>query len=510
MSPYSNGARQILLVEDNPGDATLIEELLESQARRGELIHVVDLRGALAQLERFEIDVVLLDLRLPDGFGVQCVSAVRSSTPEIPIVVLTGVEDDDLALSCIRAGAQDYVPKDGLQAQALQRAIGYAVARTRERLERRRANELQERLAAIVEASSDAIVSTTLDGIVASWNRGAERIFGYAREEAKGKRVSEVMRPVDEADTREQIEFIRRGRDGPCDEAPEEIVCLRKDGTPVTLSVVASDLRDAAGSVVALAAIARDITDSKRRDEELRRKNDELVRRDRQMSALAARLNAIREEEGARISREVHDELGQLLTGLKMDLRWIERRLAPDVTPAAAAIAAKLTDAAGLIDVTIETVQRIAVELRPSALDVLGLSAAIRDEARRFERRAGIATEVRVDDASRPDPAAATALFRILQELCTNVARHARASSVRIDLNAEPEVWVLRVEDDGVGLKLGDEERTSSLGLLGIRERAQSLGGVVSFEGGDRGGTRATVRIPRSGEEAHAQRAHRG
>lgn len=493
MSPHGATSRQLLLVEDNPGDAQFITELLK--ALPDQIIHVGTLTEAVARIATLSPDAVLLDLRLPDAVGVECVTTIRAHGGDLPIVVLTGLDDEALALSCISAGAQDYLSKQEIHTPILRRSIGYAIARAAEKAEWRRAEALQERLAAIVEASSDAIVSSTVDGVITSWNTGAERIFGYTAAEAVGSPVREVMRAADAVGAAAQELRIAQTRDGQVPVGAQEIVRLRRDGTPVTLSAVSSVLRNVASETIGLAAICRDITETKRRDEELRRKNDELIARDRQMRRLTTRLHGIREEERTRISREVHDDLGQLLTGLKMDLRWIARHLDTSV-PAGQAIAARLAEGEKLADRTIESVQRIAVELRPSALDALGLPAALRDEARRFEKRAGIVTRVQVAGAHTPEPAVATALFRIFQELLTNVARHAQAKSVQVLLGGDAESSFLRVEDDGVGIPSIEDRRANSLGLLGMTERAHALGGTIAIERGIERGTIAIVRVP--------------
>lgn len=496
MSPHAAQAQQLLLVEDNPGDAELITDLLsDAPSRPHRVVHVTTLADAIACLRTADIDAVLLDLRLPDGSGVESVMAIRTHAAHVPIVVLTGIDDDGLALSCISAGAQDYLSKQEIGTTHLKRSIGYAIARVAERAEHDRAEALRSRLAAIVEASSDAIVSTTVDGVITSWNRGAERMFGHTSAEAIGRPAREILRPADNAALEQQDERIARVRDGSASTGPQELVRLRKDGSRVTLSAVSSNLRDAAGDVIGLAAICRDITEAKRRDAELVAMNAELMLRERQLRELAAKLDAVREDERTRISREVHDELGQLLTGLKMDLRWIGRRLEPS-TPFGHVIAPKLAEAEALIDRTIVSVQRIALELRPSALDALGLAAALRDEARRFEKRTGVAAQVNVFSVRQPTGQVATALFRVFQELLTNVARHARAVHVRVTLDDDGDAWTLRVQDDGVGMPDVARHLNTSLGLVGISERLRAFGGTFAIESSEAQGTKAVARIP--------------
>lgn len=500
MTVHNGDVWHLLLIEDNPGDADLIQELLGGVVGPApEVTHTLDLGSAVSLLSKNEVDAVLLDLFLPDSSGVECVKTLRSCARAVPIVVLTGVDDTALALRCIEAGAQDYISKQELRAQSLNRTIKYAIARTREAALHQRADALQRRLAAIVEASRDGIVSTTPAGVITSWNGGAERILGYSSADAVGRALQTIMRPIDAAASVEQERLLEQARAGSDSTEPVEVTRLRNDGAALTLSLVACNLRDAAGELIGLAAIFRDVTDNKRRDDELRRRNEELTLREQQMRALAVRLNAVREQERTRISREVHDELGQLLTGIKMDLRWIARRL--DEQAAAERILGRLAEADKLVDRTIASVQRIAVELRPSALDALGLAAALRDEARRFEKSTGISARVQVKGVSNPEPEVATALFRIFQELLTNVARHARARSIHVELDEIEGSFSLRVEDDGIGIGAGDSRLPQSLGLLGMNERAQAVGGSISLERGMQGGTVATVCVPRGKAE---------
>lgn len=487
---------RVLLVEDNPGDAGLIAALLDGEyASAGSHDHVSDLAQAGKRLPAATFDAVLLDLNLPDGFGVDCVKAIRALAPTVPIVVLTGMEDDELALECVAAGAQDYLAKNDLRPQSLRRAIGYAITRTQESAERQRADALQVRLAAIVESSYDAIVSSSIDGVITSWNRGAERIFGYTAEEAVGRHVREIIRPqADEVGwpNERRVFPVPRGADAG---GVEEVVLFHRNGRPLNLSVITSVILDASGGTQALAAILRDVTESKRRDAELQRLVEQQAAREQRMSALTSRLRNLQEEERTRISREVHDGLGQLLTGLKMDIRWLMRRAVAGAD--AAALTPKLAEADALVDQTVQTVQRIAVELRPSALDALGLSSALRDEARRFETRSGVQTVVHVQPHEVPKPAVATALFRIFQELLTNVARHACAKRVQIGLSDDADHWILEVQDDGVGLPGDLLTRSGLLGLLGMTERAESLGGSFRLESLPGGGAVGCVTVPK-------------
>lgn len=236
-----------------------------------------------------------------------------------------------------------------------------------------------------------------------------------------------------------------------------------------------------------LEGVMQDITERKQAEAELEASR-------RQLRALAQRLEAAREAERTRIAREVHDEFGQALTGLKLDLALLAQQL-PGAAPA---VAQQIEDMNRLIDTTVQSVRRISYELRPGVLDTLGLTAAAEWLCREFQARSGIACRADLQENLAADAARATALFRILQELLTNVARHARASSVVVRLKEREGRLRLTVADDGVGLGLDAVSwaERDALGLLGVRERAEQFGGCVEIDSAPERGTRIAVDIP--------------
>ncbi len=205
------------------------------------------------------------------------------------------------------------------------------------------------------------------------------------------------------------------------------------------------------------------------------------------------------------MSREIHDELGQQLTGLKMDLRSMNRLLKrKPLEQQIEALKDKIEVATKLADETIETVQRIALELRPGVLDHIGLIGAIRDEVKRFEGRTGMRVSLDLPENGSPlSEPVSTAFFRILQELLTNTLRHSQAQIVEVCFKIGVEDCVLFVRDDGCGFpSLDVVSKPTSLGLLGMSERAEQLGGYVLIESQPGEGTRATVRIPNNPSKA--------
>ncbi|MCY7305873.1 MAG: PAS domain S-box protein [Rhodoferax sp.] len=237
-------------------------------------------------------------------------------------------------------------------------------------------------------------------------------------------------------------------------------------------------------------------------DVTVRRHAAQLVLESREsLRALLQRLQRAQEDERVRVAREVHDELGQMLTGLKMDLRWIERRLAePGLGAKRQPLLDRAVAASALNEETIAAVQKLAAELRPAALDQLGLGAALAQRARQFQQRTGVTCTVAGADDLPPLPAAvATELFYIAQEALTNVARHAQARNVAIRLRVQDAAVQMEVDDDGVGITPAALAAPRSLGLLGMRERALQSGGTVQIDVAQPHGTRVLVRVPLAG-----------
>jgi PAS domain S-box-containing protein len=220
-----------------------------------------------------------------------------------------------------------------------------------------------------------------------------------------------------------------------------------------------------------------------------------------QLRALAARLTQVREEERTQIAREIHDVLGQALTGLKMDLSWMSKRTAAvSDRDLAGVLEDKIRAMSQVVDSTIGTVRKIATELRPSLLDDLGLEAAAEWQVHEFEKRSGITCKFNSElDEVEISPDSSTALFRILQETLTNVARHANASRVAVRLQVKNSDVLLQVRDNGRGITSREMANTNSLGLLGIRERALLVGGVVHMKGKPKIGTVVSVQVPLHG-----------
>lgn len=260
----------------------------------------------------------------------------------------------------------------------------------------------------------------------------------------------------------------------------------RLDGSPMWVEGDYMCFYDGDGRITGHFGIQRDVTDRTLAGAELERSRSEL-------RALAARIQTTREEERTRIAREIHDELGQALTALKLDLAWVESRVPSTISGAWRL--GELT-LATRIDKTMEIVRRIATELRPSVLDQLGLEAAIEWLVQESAKRTGIPVTLTAEEfPPLPDDVASNA-FRIIQEALTNAARHAKATRVDVRVRHQGAKIMIEVEDDGVGITTESLSGVLSLGMVGMRERAVACGGTLRIRGEPGRGTAIVVEIP--------------
>jgi PAS domain S-box-containing protein len=307
-----------------------------------------------------------------------------------------------------------------------------------------------------------------------------ERVLGWRVEEAQRSDVMAEVYP-DPAYRRRALEFIQGAENHWAD-----FSMRTRESRVIEVSSGRTTLSDGTRLV-----FGRNVTERKLAEERLRQSYDEL-------RALSERLRAAREEESARMAREVHDEVGQMLTALRLDVAWLERQLPLPAQPVGEEIRVKLRAMAQLLDSAADAVHRIASELRPGILDKLGLEAAVEWYVGEFERRTGISCRLTSSLGGEAlDPDHATALFRILQEALTNVARHAAASAVEICLAAKAGRVLLAVADNGRGIPADKAADARSLGLIGMRERAQALGGDAVIRRDPAGGTAVEVSLPR-------------
>jgi PAS domain S-box-containing protein len=478
-------------------------------------------------------------------------------------------------------------------------------------IQRKESEAVSSQLISVIESSDNAIISTSPDGTILSWNPSAGRIFGYSEDETIGNSYSIIVPDDKKEEYNNMLELLRKGESV----GHFETVRIRKSGERIDISMTASPIKNQAGEVIGISKIARDITKEKHHADKLRKSEtqlkaaqriaqmgswewdltsncftwsqelyriygvnpaeqitferfivfvhpddrrlvqsffeskrmfsiehrivrpdsetryiqiraevvtdsegnptslmgiaqdvtdrkraDEQLRSSReQLRALSAHLQFIREEERSRIAREVHDELGQVLTALKMDLSLLNHKLLESsaILPRKM-LYEEIKSMSKKVDSTIKSVRKIVTELRPEVLDHLGLKATIEWQAQEFQARSGIDCKLdpQMESIEMDDRDGETAIFRILQEALTNIARHSGATKVEIFLKKQNGEITMEVRDNGRGISEADLTKSRSFGLLGMRERALFLGGDVEVKGNPGSGTSVKVQIP--------------
>ena len=346
----------------------------------------------------------------------------------------------------------------------------------------------QERLQSVLERMPIGCMLTDTQGRLTFFNAAAESIFGYSFAELHECNLLEfLVAPGARAETQSRLDRILKG-EAHADGITEN---LTRDGRTILCDWKNTSLRRPDGGIVGIISMCQDVTAQKRAEIDLRSSREAL-------RALAAHLQSVREEERKRIAREIHDELGQSLTGFKMDLAWIRNRLQVEDGPLERKpLIAKIAEMGQMLDGMAVLMRKLCTELRPGVLDDLGLMAAIEWQAREYRNRTGIQCDLKLEAGELPvDPDRSTALFRIFQEILTNVARHAQASRVEVHMRRVDSHLHLEVRDNGRGISEAEKAGAKSLGLLGLRERAVILGGAVEIEGVAGSGTTVRVRMP--------------
>ena len=370
--------------------------------------------------------------------------------------------------------------------------IGTAFDITERKEAELRANELSYFLSKM----RDAVTITDLDSRFIYWNQGAEQLFGWSAKDAIGSTAAQLFPDTPFTQRESILQCVTE-----TGQWYGEIQTSDRQGRKFFTESSWTLVRDISGQPKAIITTSSDITDRKQAEDALRTSEE-------QLRALSARMQTAREEEGARIAREIHDELGSALTGLKWDLEAIDKTLRGSDTEAESnGVRKRISSMTGLIEATINTVRRIASELRPGMLDDLGLIAAIDWQAEQFQARTGIKyhTDTALDTVDLSTQAA-TAVFRIFQEILTNVLRHAQATAFYVTLREHRGCVELKVRDNGRGITKREMDNTRSLGLLGMKERALLVGGEVNLDGRKGEGTVVVVRVPIKSqvESAHA------
>ena len=397
---------------------------------------------------------------------------------------------EHLALSGKRADGHEF-PIDASISQVRLHGVQHFIVILRDVTERKQVEaalrENEQRYRTLFSQAMDGILLLDTAGNIVDVNASFARMHGYTMDELLQSNLNRLDTPETLAQAPGRIARILRG-----ETIGFDVEHYHKDGHILPLDVAASGI-DIGGRMFVL-AFHRDITERRRAEQELRRSQQAL-------RGLSKAANEALEAERRRTARELHDELGQSLTALKMDLESLRSALPqgqPELGERAMAMHA-------LLDGTIAATRRIAADLRPLMLDDLGLAAALDWLTQNFSKHTGIATDLVIDDAVAqvPEPIA-SALYRITQESLTNVAKYAQASNAEIRLERDGDWVQLQVRDNGRGIDAADHNKSGTYGLLGIRERVTLLGGEVAIVGKPGEGSEVRARIPLAAAEAES------
>jgi PAS domain S-box-containing protein len=550
---------RILLVDDTEAVRRGIRSLLTLRTDWLICGEAVDGLEALEKARSLRPDVILMDISMPRMNGLDATRIIREELPETKVVIVSQNEATIIhrqaqevdAAACIAKNnlfqdlfptldmlARDLSAKSGSNNGGSERSSRLNLADTRtetapgakggEKLTESIASQKNDvaaaaepaeqtgLLAAIVDSSDDAIVSKNLNGIISSWNKSAERLFGYSAKEAIGQHITLI---IPRAHRDEEIMIMERLKRG--DRVEHfETVRMRKDGTTLDVSLTISPVKDGAGRVVGASKVARDITEQKRieralrqsedrlrevaqglegqvriRTRELEQRNAEVLQQSEQLRGLSNRLVQTQDDERRRISRELHDSAGQILTALGLNLANITE-LARQTLPVDKAV----EDSQELVQQLTKEIRTLSYLLHPPLLDENGLSQAILWYVQGLMERCDLKIELYVaQDFGRLSAEMELSVFRIVQESLTNIHRHSESKTAIIRLSRRPDGVSLEIQDAGKGISseklAGMLGQRFGVGITGMRERIRHFGGTMDIQSNEKG-TKISVKLP--------------
>lgn len=479
---------RVLLVESSDEDAQRILDKLSSHGYHIEHCRVRDARAMLEALAARAFDLVLCNDE-PDSFGgLAALQALQTTELDIPLLLLARELKDERILPALQQGAADYLYKGSLNRlfPSIERALREARVRAEFRAAQQELVENQTRMHAFISDLPGMAyqVRLTQDGQVSFpyVSEGCFALLGLEAQELVGDATlfDALLHPDDRADYlatlhRSAHELTFWNWEGRIHTGPQrEIKWINLRCSPRRLD-----------GGVQWEGIMLNISHSKRLAAELQQSQT-------QLRELSAHIQDVREQERVTIAREVHDDLGSLLTATRLEVAWLVGKLGDH--PALQDKARAIED---LVDKCTRSASTIARNLRPSALDTFGLTAALDTETREFSQRTGIACQFKANqDKVEAAPQVAITLFRILQEALANITKHAQASRVQVVLTNSANCIDLTVKDDGRGIRDADRAKPHSFGLRGIFERVAHFGGDVTLQSAPSQGTTLSVCIP--------------
>lgn len=472
----------ILVVEDTQSDFDLLELHLLGLGLKVALHRVETEPGMREAISRRLPDLVISDQSLP-AFSLQAaLQVLRESDPDVPFIVVSGAIGEEAAVDAMLKGADDVIMKDNLTRliPAISRSLEAAKTRRRQRRAERALRERESMLSSL--AANLPAMMFRLDYDLAAGRfalpyagEGSQLIFGVdpATLRADAEPMLDAIVPDDRAALATTIAECAGAH---ANLAWQGRLAVRRDGADRWVQLSATWRGERNGHSF-WDGIVYDVTEAKRAEREIRE--------------LTSHLENVKESERAMVAREIHDDIGALFFGLKVDIAWLKKRFAHETEAGE-----RLAGIDAQLDSGVQASQRIVRSLRPAVLD-FGVIGAAEWLATDFARRTGTACSFSSgQDEISLAPEVGTAIFRVMQESLTNISRHARATEVSVRIDAGPDEVCLEVLDNGRGIGAGDLAKRGSFGVRGMRERALDLGGafeVVPVEGG---GTRLRLNLP--------------
>ncbi len=484
-----DGVLRLLVVEDSDADYELLLILLRKSGFSPAGMRVENETEMRQVLESRNWDLVIADNHLPTFSAEAALRVLRDMRLDLPFIIVSGAMQEEAAIAAMLAGADDYITKSRLArlVPAIERSLRAAESR---RLQREAEQALRGNIARLQGLAANIpgmlfearFIEKELRFMYVS--EGSQSLLGIAPlvlQEVPGL----LLQLIDPADRDALLDRLETTSLMPgIIQWEGRARASNEDGNMRWIQIGASPSLGPDG-LLRWTGVITDITALKRAEQELGQSRDEL-------RALSAHLAQIRESERARIAREIHDDIGGLLTGLRADLSWLKRRVGGDP-----AIGEKLLYMNELVDSAAGASMRIVRDLRPAVLD-FGFAYAMHWLATDFNRHSDMNCEFSCNNEEADiDRERAAPVFRIFQELLTNITKHSGAQQVRADLNISDEIVSLEVQDDGIGIARPDRRRAESFGIRGMQERALELGGKFSIDPLDGGGTLARLEVPR-------------
>lgn len=474
-------ALKILLLEDLDSDAQLIMLNLRKMERKISIKHASNEEEFKDFLDDFKPHAIISDYSLPQYTGMDALTFVRGKNSIIPFILCTGRINEETAVACIKAGADDYVLKDSMSrlVHALEVVLENKELIIEKIKDREQLQKSEENFRALAENAPDNIYKLGKDGIILYVNRDIENI---ELDNMIGSSIYEYISDKNESALKSAITraWIEKSKQTVEIEGSIE----NSDWYYCRIGPVLKD-----GEVESLIFIPSNISDKKKAEIELNELNTRL-------QDLTQHLETIRDEEKKRIAMEIHDQLGQELTGNKLGLFWIQQHLKQNGIENAdeGAIQEKITDLVELTTQTIKTVRRIAHELRPVVLDDIGLIPALEWHVENYNKNHETQVELDIETENLNfEKDLSTAIYRITQEALTNVNRHAKAENVKIDFFTTDQDLILEIKDDGIGIDIEKASKSKHLGLFGIRERIKNWNGEIDISGSQGKGTHIKI-----------------